>query len=117
MKLPVIAFHFAEVAPTTAAPPPPRPESVARSFIGWFGSAAASAIAAEAPQIAVAPPLSRPNRVWKPISRAASIDTPIVSATVSTTIAIGCQPRSAIWPSVMRKPEQRDAEAQQRAAR
>ena len=78
--------------------------SVARSFIGWFGSAAASAIAADAPQIAVAPPLSRPNKVWKPSSRAASIDTAIVSATVSTTIAIGCQPSSAIWLSVMRSP-------------
>ena len=45
------------------------------------GSAAASASAAEAPQIAVAPPLSSPNRLWKPISRASSIDTPMVSTT------------------------------------
>ena len=55
--------------------------SVARSFSGCAGSAAASASAAEAPQIAVAPPVSRPNRRWKPISRAASIDTPMVSTT------------------------------------
>ena len=78
--------------------------SVARSFSGWFGSAAASASAAEAPQIAVAPPLSRPNRVWNPISRAASIDTPIVSNTDTTMIATGCHPSSATWPTVMRSP-------------
>ncbi len=38
-------------------------KSVARSLSGCGGSAAARASAAEAPQIAVAPPLSRPNRV------------------------------------------------------
>ena len=78
--------------------------SVARSFSGWFGSAAASASAAEAPQIAVAPPLSRPNRLWKPISLATAIDAPIVSTTAITTMASGCQPSSTTWPSVMRKP-------------
>ncbi|MNI48717.1 hypothetical protein D3C81_1666800 [compost metagenome] len=36
--------------------------NVARSFCGWFGSAAANANAAEAPQIAVAPPVNMPNK-------------------------------------------------------
>ncbi|MDF2467169.1 MAG: hypothetical protein K0Q43_5404 [Ramlibacter sp.] len=45
-------------------------KSVALSFIGWFGRAAASASAAEAPQIAVAPPVSRPNSPRNPSSRA-----------------------------------------------
>jgi hypothetical protein len=79
-------------------------KSVARSFNGWAGSAAARASAAEAPQIAVAPPLSRPNSDWKPISLASSIDTLIVRTTETTTIPTGPQPSSAIWPTVMRKP-------------
>ena len=77
---------------------------VARSFSGWGGSAAASASAADAPQIAVAPPLSRPNRMLKPISRATTIDAPIVSVTDSTTSNTGCQPSAATCASVIRSP-------------
>ena len=56
------------MATVDSAETPTTVKSVARSFSGCAGSAAASASAAEAPQIAVAPPLSRPNRLWKPIS-------------------------------------------------
>ncbi len=77
---------------------------VARSFSACGGSAAEIAIAAEAPQIAVAPPESRPNSGLKPIARAAQIDAKMVSVTAATTSATGCQPSAAISPSVMRKP-------------
>ena len=78
--------------------------SVARSFKGWLGIDADSARAAEAPQIAVAPPVNRPNFPRKPSSRAAIIATAIVRATETTTIRIGCQPSAAIWAAVMRSP-------------
>ncbi|MCY1177158.1 hypothetical protein D9M73_174550 [compost metagenome] len=78
--------------------------SVARSFFSWLGSAAARARAAEAPQIAVAPPVSRPNKVLKPIARAATMDTRIVTTTSVTTITTGCQPRATICSRVMRMP-------------
>ena len=76
----------------------------ALSRCGCGGIAAASAIAAEAPQIAVAPPESTPKAVRKPISRAATIEMPIVSATEATTPSTGCQPSAAISPPVMRSP-------------
>ncbi len=79
-------------------------KSVARSFSGCAGSAAARASAADAPQIAVAPPLSSPNSDWNPISRASSIETPIVSTTETMTIPTGPQPSAVIWPAVMRSP-------------
>ena len=78
--------------------------SVARSFSGWPGSAAASASAAEAPQIAVAPPVSRPNKPRKPNSRATTIDTDIVTVTETTTSSSGCQPMAITWKMVMRSP-------------
>ena len=48
--------------------------SVARSLPGCAGKAAARASAADAPQIAVAPPDNRPNSTLKPMARATSID-------------------------------------------
>ena len=78
--------------------------SVARSFCGCAGSAAASARAAEAPQIAVAPPVSRPNKGWKPMARATIIASPMVSATDSTTSRNGCQPSATTCAAVMRRP-------------
>ena len=78
--------------------------SVARSFERMRGQRRDSARAAEAPQIAVAPPVSRPNILWKPSSRAAASSTAIVRATETTTISTGCQPSAAIWPAVMRRP-------------
>ncbi len=78
--------------------------SVARSLPGCAGKAAASANAAEAPQMAVAPPVSRPNKGWKPSARAASIDTAIVMATETTTSATGCHPSVATCVAVMRRP-------------
>lgn len=76
----------------------------ARSRSGCGGSAAASAIAAEAPQIAVAPPESTPKAARKPISRAAATEMRIVAATEATTPATGCQPSAPICPAVMRRP-------------
>ncbi|MDT4881218.1 hypothetical protein FQZ97_1170520 [compost metagenome] len=77
---------------------------MARSFCGWLGSAAASARAAEAPQIAVAPPVSMPNRRWKPRALAATTETRMVTTTRVTTSATGFQPRPAICSRVMRMP-------------
>src|SRR5918994_2955096 len=65
---------------------------VAYSFRGWLGRAAEMAIAAEAPQIAVAPPDRTPKRGSNPIHRAASVDAPIVNATAPTTSRSGLQP-------------------------
>ena len=78
--------------------------SVALSLAGCDGSAAESASAAEAPQIAVAPPLSRPYIVLKPIIRATAIDTRMVITTEPTTSRTGCQPRADICSKVMRTP-------------
>ena len=77
---------------------------VARSLPGCDGRAAASAMAAEAPQIAVAPPVSSPKRVLKPMARAASIATTMVMTTEATTITTGCHPSAAICEKVMRMP-------------
>jgi hypothetical protein len=52
----------------------------------------------------VAPPVSRPKKARKPSRRAATIETPIVSATLATTSTIGCQPSAATWAPVMRSP-------------
>ncbi|MCY1364381.1 hypothetical protein D9M69_511810 [compost metagenome] len=87
-----------------SADTPTTVNSVARSFSGCGGSAAASASAAEAPQIAVAPPLSRPNSTLKPISRATTIDTPMVSASDTATSSTGRQPSATTCAAVMRNP-------------
>jgi hypothetical protein len=65
---------------------------------------AAIAIAAEAPQIATAPPVSTPNLCRYPSRRARRIPNPIVSATDSTTMTTGSAPSAVICPSVMRAP-------------
>ncbi|MCY1185982.1 hypothetical protein D9M73_268090 [compost metagenome] len=78
--------------------------SVARSFCGWLGKAAANARAAEAPQIAVAPPVSMPNTRWKPMALAATIETRMVTTTRLTTSTTGFQPSAAICSRVMRMP-------------
>src|SRR4249920_2607418 len=77
---------------------------VARSFFGSAGNAAEIAAAAEAPQIAVAPPDSRPNSGLKPIALAAQIEARIVNATTAMTSTTGCQPSATTWAIVMRKP-------------
>ena len=53
--------------------------NVAFSFCGWLGNATDNAKAAEAPQMAVAPPVSIPNKRWKPMSFATTTDTEIVT--------------------------------------
>ncbi|MCY1409540.1 hypothetical protein D9M71_248910 [compost metagenome] len=77
---------------------------VARSFCGWLGRAAARASAAEAPQIAVAPPVSMPKMRLKPKTLAATTETAMVATTTITTNATGFQPSVAICSSVMRIP-------------
>ena len=54
--------------------------------------------------MAVAPPVSMPNRRWKPIHLATTTDRPMVTTTRVTTRTTGIQPSSAIWPRVMRMP-------------
>ncbi len=71
---------------------------------GCGGMAAASASAADAPQIAVAPPESRPKVLRKPSMRATPIEIRMVSATETTTPATGCQPSAEMSPKVMRRP-------------
>ncbi|MCY1543660.1 hypothetical protein D9M68_794860 [compost metagenome] len=67
--------------------------------------AADRASAADAPQMATAPPVSRPKNIWKPINRASTMPTAMVSATASTTMATGCQPSASTWSAVMRRPK------------
>ena len=76
---------------------------VARSFCGWAGKVADRATR-PTPQIAVAPPVSSPNKPWKPSARAATTDSPIVRATHSSTIASGPQPSATTCSKVMRRP-------------
>ena len=68
----------------------------ARSFCGCEGKAAASAKAADPPQIAVAPPLNSPNRCVKPNARAARIDTVIVATMATSASSTGGQPSPTI---------------------
>ena len=75
--------------------------NVARSLPGWAGSAAESANAAEAPQMAVAPPLSSPNSTLKPIALATAMEIRIVIATEPTTSATGCTYSLYFFPEVV----------------
>ena len=62
------------------------------------------ASAAEAPQIATAPPERTPNIDDRPMRRARRKPNRIVVATPTITVATGHGPREAIWLSVMRTP-------------
>jgi len=62
------------------------------------------ASAADAPQIATAPPVSVPNALPSLRTRAARIPQRIVSVTVTTTSAIVPQPSAATCEMVMRNP-------------
>src|SRR5690606_29703935 len=84
------------MAMVESADTPMTVNKVAFSFCGWLGSAAESANAAEAPQIAVAPPVSMPNKRWKPISLATTTDTEMVTIIKVSTSTIGCQPNAVI---------------------
>ncbi|MCY1197889.1 hypothetical protein D9M72_92580 [compost metagenome] len=77
---------------------------VAFSFWAWLGNAADNANAAEAPQIAVAPPVNIPKSRLKPSTLAETIETEIVTATSVITKATGCQPKAVICPKVIRIP-------------
>ena len=69
---------------------------VAFSLPGCAGSAADNASAAEAPQMAVAPPVRKPNSLLKPSNRAAAVETRIVTITDATTASSGAQLNCAI---------------------
>ena len=70
--------------------------SVARSFNGWAGKTVESASAADAPQMATEPPVSRPNTFLKPPRRASSKPHSMVVTTEPTTSSTGIQPKAAI---------------------
>ena len=67
-------------------------------------SVADSAIAAEPPQMATAPPARTPKAVENPSSRAASAPTAMVTPTMMTTITSASGPNAAICAKVMRAP-------------
>jgi hypothetical protein len=85
----------------------------------------ANASAADAPQIATAPPAKAPNELLKPSQRAARTPLTIVSAATAAMAANATSPRSAICPVVMRRPTStmpirsnvRDAKARPGASR
>src|ERR1700759_5497235 len=77
---------------------------VSRSLVSLRGRTEAMATAAEAPQIATAPPERTPNIDDRPIRRARRNPNRIVVATPPTTVATGHGPREAIWLSGIRTP-------------
>jgi hypothetical protein len=77
---------------------------VSRSRVSLRGRTEAIASAAEAPQIATAPPERTPNIGDKPSRRASRNPNTIVVVTPTITVATGQAPSEAIWPSVMRTP-------------
>lgn len=85
------------VTPTTV-------RMVLRSLVSFFGITADSASAAEAPQIATAPPVSRPRSRCRPSARASSPPAQITSPTAASTVSTGPSPRSPTCSSVMRAP-------------
>ena len=60
--------------------------------------------AAEAPQIATAPPDSTPNVRFWPNRREARTPRPMVVTTPTITVTIGMTPRPRIWPAVILAP-------------
>ena len=85
------------VTPTTVM-------TVSRSWCGPFGSTAAMARAADAPQIATAPPVSTPKAGSSFAARASSQPTQIVAATAPTVSVSAPAPSDCIWSNVMRIP-------------
>ena len=75
-----------------------------RSEFSSRGSTVAMAIAAEAPHIAVAPPVSTPKRRDWPKTRAASIPKTMVATTAATMTSPFFHPSAASWSTVMRAP-------------
>ncbi len=71
-------------------------KSVACSFFSCAGNIAESAMAAEAPHMAVAPPDKKPNNGLNPIARARTTETPMVMATIAMTMKTGVQPNAMI---------------------
>ena len=70
-----------------------------------FGNIALMAIAAEAPQIATAPAVSKPNRQPWPKNRATQSPNKIVARTPSTTSPINCGPNPVIRSALIRTPK------------
>ena len=75
-----------------------------RSERSCRGRTAAIAIAAEAPQIATAPPVSSAKRHLRPKSRATASANRIVATTPATTSSTSGQPRRASISTEMRAP-------------
>ncbi len=98
------SMGYSTMARVDSALTPMTVKSVARSFMGSAGKTVEIAMAADAPQIATEPPVSTPKEGLNPAMRANSKPTAMVAATDPTTSKTGNQPRAAICPSVMRKP-------------
>ena len=77
---------------------------VSRSLFSSRGKTEAIASAAEAPQIATAPPESTPNKEVRPRRRASNMPNTIVVATPTMTVATGQSPSEAICTKVIRTP-------------
>ena len=77
---------------------------VSRSEFSVFGSTEEIARAADAPQIATAPPVRMPKSHLRPNSRASSRPAPMVIATHATTSMMGPVPSAKICDSVTRTP-------------
>ena len=78
--------------------------TVSRSCVGPRGNTAAIASAADAPQIATAPPVSAPKPASSRALRASSQPLAIVSTTATAVSASTPTPSDWIWPKVMRMP-------------
>ena len=87
------------------------------SRVNWLlrsvrGSTAAMASAAEAPQIATAPPVSRPSAVDCFMARASHAPKAMVSSTATMISSTAVPPSAAICSSVMRAPSRATPGAQ-----
>jgi len=78
--------------------------SVLRSVLSLDGITAAMASAAEAPQIATAPPVSSANRHCRPNSGATTNPVPMVSATSAASNPAPNRPICARSSNAMRRP-------------
>ncbi|MNL09277.1 hypothetical protein D3C87_1300320 [compost metagenome] len=77
---------------------------VSRSLFSCLGSTAEIARAADAPQMATAPPVNTPKSARTPNRRALSQPTTMVAVTANTAASTVSQPSEPICSSVIRAP-------------
>ena len=95
---------YAIIAAVDSTVTPATVKISSRSDFSSRGSTAAIAIAAEAPQMAVAPPVRMPRRRDKPSSRAATMPNAIVTAIAATIMPPWYHPSAPICSTVIRAP-------------